>query len=47
MAEKLTYEELEKRIKDLEKQVLEHKRAEEELQAIIETVPVIAITGNK
>ncbi len=41
MTKKPTYEELEQRVKELEKQAAAHKRAEEELQTILDVVPVI------
>jgi len=40
MTMKPTYEELEQKIKELEKEAVEHTRAEEELQAILDVVPV-------
>ena len=41
MTTKPTYEELEQRVDELEKEVVERKRAEEELQTILDVVPVI------
>jgi PAS domain S-box-containing protein len=41
MTMKPTYEELEQKIKELEKETVERTRAEEELQAILDVVPVI------
>ena len=41
MAEKPSYKELEQRIKELEKEAVEHKQLKEELQTILNTVPVI------
>jgi len=41
MTGKLSYEELQQRIKELEKEAVEHKRAKEELQTILDAVPVI------
>ncbi len=35
MARKLTYEELEKRVKELEREILQGKRAEEELKKVV------------
>ena len=41
MTKKATCEELQQRIKELEKEAVEHKRAKEELQTILNIVPVI------
>jgi PAS domain S-box-containing protein len=41
MAKKPTYEELQQRIKELEKEAVEHKCSKEELQTILDVVPVI------
>ena len=41
MTKKPTYKELRQRIKELEKEAVEHKRAKEELQTILNAVPVI------
>jgi PAS domain S-box-containing protein len=41
MTKKPTYEELEQRIKELEKEAVEHKRSKEELQTILNVVPVM------
>ena len=41
MARKPTYEELQQKVKELEKEAVEHKRAKEELQTILNAVPVI------
>jgi PAS domain S-box-containing protein len=41
MAKKPTYKELEQRIKELEKEAVGHKRAKEELQTILDVVPVM------
>jgi len=41
MTKKPSYEELQQRIKELEKEAVEHKRAKEELQTILNVVPVI------
>jgi PAS domain S-box-containing protein len=38
---KPTYEELQQRVKELEKEAVEHKRAKEELQTILNVVPVM------
>ena len=41
MTRKPTYEELQQRVKELEKESVEHKRAKQELQTILNLVPVI------
>jgi len=41
MTKKPTYEELEQRVKELEKEAVEHKRAKQELQTILNVIPVI------
>ena len=41
MTKKPTYEELEQRVKELEKEAVEHKRAKQKLQTIIDVLPVI------
>ena len=41
MTKKATCEELQQKIKELEKETVEHKRAKEELQTILNIVPVI------
>jgi PAS domain S-box-containing protein len=41
MTKKPTYEELQQRVKELEKEAVEHKRAKEELQTILNVVPVM------
>jgi len=47
MTKKPTYEELEQRVKELEKEAIEHKRAKEELQTILNVVPVIIFQKDK
>ena len=41
MTKKPSYEELQQRIKELEKEAVEHKRSKEELQTILDVVPVM------
>jgi len=47
MAKKPTYEKLEQRVKELEKEAIEHKRAKEELQTILNVIPVMIFQKNK
>ena len=47
MTKKPSYEELQQRVKELEKEAVEHKRAKEELQTILNVVPVIIFQKNK
>jgi len=47
MTRKPTYEELEQSVKELEKEAVEHKRSKEELQTILDAVPVIIFQKDK
>ena len=47
MDRKPTYEELEQRLKELEKEAIEHKRAKRELQIIFNVIPVMIFQKNK
>jgi len=47
MTKKPTYEELQQKVKELEKEAVEHKRAKEELQTILNVVPVIIFQKDK
>jgi PAS domain S-box-containing protein len=47
MTKKPTYEELQQRVKELEKEAVEHKHSKEELQIILDAVPVIIFQKDK
>jgi len=47
MTKKPSYEELQQRVKELEKEAVEHKRAKEELQTILNAIPVMIFQKNK